>query len=224
MAQTKEKLSPRELVLERIGFGGGDAFSWNKMQWYVAFANRDLTRLTPGDLLNLQEEIRAIAWQAFRSNRTNEPPTLSQIVQLKEAVHRVLYDLLRTTEATYGPVAVTLRVTNWEDFDDEGKWSTTTVRPIGGFEVTGRESKLYQDELMAHMFSLLWRWGLWLKQCPKCWTIFLQFRRHAKYCSRKCQSIAFMRNKRASERGESKSLQIRKKAGAKPKLKEKSHG
>lgn len=201
MTQPHKRPSKFELVLDRIGFHDrGKDLTWDQMNWYMTFAKRDLAELTQGDLLNLKEEVAAIAWASYGyRHEANVMPELEQLRELQSSVQQILEQLLSDSEATYGPCTVTFRVTVWEGYDEDKGSRTTVLRPMGGFEMDASPRRIYKDYLMAHMFVLLWKWARHIKRCPRCKQIFLQLRSHAEYCSRACQSVEAMRKKRESQ-------------------------
>jgi hypothetical protein len=56
------------------------------------------------------------------------------------------------------------------------------------------------DKWHIHEFAkLLEKYGSLLSKCPHCSRIFLQLRKNAMYCDRKCQRVAVMRKIRAKK-------------------------
>jgi len=55
--------------------------------------------------------------------------------------------------------------------------------------------------LKYHLACLVERWPDTVQRCPKCHGLFARFRRHAEFCSRKCQSRVAARKCRMKKAG-----------------------
>src|SRR5687767_1571658 len=97
MKQLESSVDP---VLERIGF---KISTWDQLNWFVQFSRKPLERLTPGELLSLQEEVRAIAAEIHQGFRRKSLPSLEQITGLQREVIKHLTELVDKQETEYGP-------------------------------------------------------------------------------------------------------------------------
>jgi hypothetical protein len=181
------------------------------MNWYVSFAREDLSRLTAGDFLNLQEQITAI-WYKLRyldqsASRlvTSKPqplPSREQIEQLQGTVSKHLSEIADQGATSSDPYTITRFIHHvsgeHEDYENG--------IPLYEFDfwrsqvfITGRQENVFKDYLVHHLFDLLREHAQSVRRCPHCSQVFLQLRRHATYCSRACQSVATMKKRRTGE-------------------------
>ena len=101
----------------------------------------------------------------------------------------------------YGPCEIFFQVAleQEEEKDRKGRWIPRRV-PYPDQDVRPPRSKgphaFDEQFLMVHLMKLLGKLGGMIRRCTHCSKIFLQFRRHAEFCSRGCQSIHFVQDKR----------------------------
>lgn len=195
-------------ALERIRF---DISDWDKMNWFVAIANKDLPAMTPGELQMLREEVVAIK-RALRLSwgKTTWDPSLERAKETHRAVSKHLKELAETGQTTLGPFEQQTHIQSADvAFKDVfSELDSDTKQSLSGFS---HHTKITEgDELLFFMSRLLEQFGGSIRRCPHCSIIFLQSRRNAVYCSRKCQSVAVMRAKRSDESRETKSKRTKK--------------
>lgn len=176
-------------ALERIHFNVSE---WDQLTWYVQFAQKDLDRLSPGELLSVREDVRAVDRTLVRQMQGVEGvPGRSdeEIRGLQALVCEKLTELADTGIACLGPFQVIV----------------TATFLFGREQLTG-------DWFQYRFAQLLKRFCRSVRRCPHCQAIFVQSRRNALFCSRTCQSRAVMKKIRATRKGRSRTKPPRKKA------------
>ena len=172
-----------------------DVDNWHQMNWYINFVGLDLSNLSDGDLLNIQEEV--IALSRILKNLTAPPLlTRAELEALQQQILNPLEEWLNKGSITLGPFSYTawiLRINpNFEKIPPTLK---DKIQNLHLPEVAIHKSipyttgtKFFFTLFLAHLADLLGECGHLILRCPKCEKIFLQFRRHAEFCSRQCQS------------------------------------
>lgn len=181
---------------------------WHQMNWYVELARTDLAKLRPGDLLNLQGEFVLRMQLLMLCDPT--PPTRSEIEVVQAAIRPHLERLADRKNTTIGPFTMHRVV---EFYWRSIKAVKSDKRASGNDRYFQTRTATYQlpqenygehvDTFLADMADLLETYGRSIKRCPKCGRIFLQFRRTAWYCSRKCQAVSAVQKSRAKQKNES---------------------
>ena len=183
----------------------GDRPSWYEMNWFVEFSKKDLKKLRPGDLLNLQEEFLAHEGPGIFQQRVS--PTLDELQITQTVVTRHLLELVERGYTKLGPFEhedhlVRPRKDMFPDMPDlpESFWKDQKLVDLESVVVeTVADEK--SPRLVCKFSTLFKEHVAAVRRCPHCSAIFLRFKRNATYCSRKCQSVAFMRLKRAQGDG-----------------------
>jgi hypothetical protein len=194
--------SKQEIILERIGF---TTTSWDQMNWYVAFVRENLSRLTTGDFLNLQEQVTAI-WYKLRyidqkgeqPRRPQPLPTTTEIKLLQDIIAQHLSDIADKGASRSSPYTVTRFIEHlhfWDEDHENGEYDFWRSQVF----ISGKQENAYKEYLVNHLFDLLREHAQSIRRCPHCSRVFLQLRRHAMYCSRACQSVATMKKHRTNE-------------------------
>ena len=183
---------------------------WHQMSWYVELARMDLTKLRPGDLLNLQGEFASRRQLLSLCDPT--PPTRSEIERVQAAIMPHLERLADGKDTTIGP----FRMHRVVEFYWLLKKSVKSDKRASGtdryfqtrivtYELPQENYGEHVGTFLTNMADLLETYGRSIRRCPKCGRIFLQFRRTARYCSRKCQAVSAVQKRRAKQKNESSS-------------------
>jgi len=204
-------------ALGRMGLAGHDPFCWEALDWFVVFAQRDLATATEGDWLLLTEEAQALLYlvthQLLRSTLTRD-----DLQGLQRGVLTVLTRLVDSGEADIGHFQVHIFIRRGAG-KAAGPSQVKRLGPVLGFPAGPFAGLIGPDGangLQYHLASLLMRWPDTVQRCPKCHRLFARFRRHAKFCSRKCQSQVAASESRKHEKAktETKKQEREKKAQA----------
>jgi hypothetical protein len=199
--------SKQEIILERIGF---TTTSWDQMNWYVSFAREDLSRLTAGDFLNLQEQITAI-WVKLRYVDTHDRtrplrpalPSREDVERLQKHVVTHFDEIVDQGGSQFGPYPISRFITHevWDldGSDEPGDEPISVDQWRHQILITGPDKDTFKNYLVTHLFDLFREHAQSIRRCPHCSRVFLQLRRSAMYCSRACQSVATMQKRRMSE-------------------------
>jgi hypothetical protein len=181
---------------------------WHQMNWYVELARMDLAKLRPGDLLNLQGEFVSIMQLLMLCDPT--PPTPSEIEGVQAAIRPHLERLADRKDTTIGPFTMH-RVIEFIWLTKKAVKSDKRASGIdryfqtriATYELPQENYGEHVGTFLTNMADLLQTFGRSIRRCPKCGLIFLQFRRTAWYCSRKCQAVSAVQKRRAKQKNES---------------------
>jgi hypothetical protein len=195
-------------ALARIGLADHDPFRWEALQWFVVFSQRDLGAATEGDWLLLTEEVQALL-PLITHQRMRALLSRDDLRALQETASEVLIGLVDNNEAHIGTFPVTVlirrgkgRVAGPSQIKRLGPLICSPAGPFAG--VAGPFAGVIGPDgisgLMYHLGSLLMRFPETVQRCPKCHRLFARFRRHAKFCSRVCQSRVAARAVRDEDR------------------------
>ena len=193
-------------AIARITSGGANR-EWEMMNWYVGLAQKDLQSISSGDFLNLQEELVALVRTLYRHDNP-EPPKRVQIKRLQLAISRHLSELLERGQTKFAPFKIVSWIVCLKKAasiggmpalppESPGIFTWDTVRPK-------TTSQLVETSALHWFNQLLKQHADSIGRCVHCDKIFLQFRRNARYCSRRCQSVAAMRVIRNKEKQQTK--------------------
>ena len=196
---------------ERIGF---DIGNWHQMEWYINLVRLDFENVSDGDFQNTQEEVVGIV--RALANHSN-PPLLrrNELTELQKEIRKSLDQLINFGSLSLGPFSykvMVYRPSYMTDkfFPDRKKTASQATldlpellahRILVKGETGGKGVTHY---LLSHFADLLGLYGHRIFPCPKCEKIFLQFRSHAKFCSRECQSRAAMEASRQKKKAKTK--------------------
>lgn len=194
-----------ERACERVGVFGD---RWKQMAWYVQFSTLDFDNISDGNLLNVQEEVFAISL-FYCCAPAKKFPTRAQMKLTQNEIANYLEDLVRKGVAYLGPFSFTLMVER-PQYQLDNNLSRIPLEFVGPNPSEVKTLKKLDENpeegylpiLRYHLAELLPLFANSLFRCPKCQKIFLQFRRHAKFCSRVCQSRAAMETVRKEKKVE----------------------
>ncbi len=186
--------------LERINFDD----LWERMNWYVLISQKSIDELSKGEILSLQEEIRALERKLLNLVK---PPffTISKIGELQENIMEHLSNLVKAGTARLGPFEVEITIRRGSKYFDKIRRESSHFNNLMKDSpnpksprklLTMHETPTRIPGLIYQMALLLGRFGDSIDRCPHCSKIFLKFRSNAVFCGRKCQSVAIMRKKR----------------------------
>jgi len=209
-----QKISPDttlDKAWARIGLS-----PWHQMAWFVRLANTDLTKLSPGDLQNLQDECQAIritpiSFHPTRPDRKRYPflhgwvgslsPSFIQLQNIQAAIAPHLNRIADGQTTECGPITLqhTIKFRRSNDAQQRAGYPPYSISPTSIFN-----SNSWADEFLFRVTRLLEqrrrRSTLFvdsIRRCPNCQDMFVQLRRNANYCGRKCHSVAGMQKARA---------------------------
>jgi len=167
-----------------------------RLVWVLTFAQRDLTRLSEGDWLNLTEEMTAFILTSHVPRLFNEeeilefgkahpypvvfspeflstPPSREEIQQLQTEINGVLTDLLTQGRVEIGKLSMEVKLYTWG------------TPPKYGL------SENFEDLQSAVLYRICQLWGAHgdrVKRCPACQRLFVAGRPNQHYCSPRCQN------------------------------------
>jgi len=165
--------------------------SWDLMKFFIRLANTDVRQLRAGDFLNLQEDYL----EFFSLGLIKiEPLNVDQFESLQKTLSKHLYELMDKGKTVLGPFESKIVAMR-----QPAKISDSEERVI--FTCMNFPTDLTDlDKFFIHEFAmLLEKYGSLLSKCPHCGRIFIQLRKNAMYCDRKCQRVAVMRKIRAKQ-------------------------
>jgi hypothetical protein len=162
---------------------------WNVLNWFIQLAKKgDLTKLSPADILALQEESQALQAKGIpelttRGAGVNEPLSVAELKELQTDVQKHVDAFLATKTFTFTDFTTTILIER--DPEDERRLvDYEFVSPLDG-------------QGLRYLFAtLLRRVRLPIERCPQCQQIFLKPRKDAEHCSRECQYLHYAQKKR----------------------------
>ena len=165
------------------------------MDWYVQFACLDFSDMSEGKHHEVQEEVIAICLELSQATPFKFL-TPDQLKTFQQEIAKCLKDLIGKGCAVIGPISYTFLILRPQHQSLIGELETphlslpneVTIRLMGQMSTSSETI----HALRYHFTSLLPSFANSVLSCPRCQKIFLQFRRHAKFCSRVCQSRAAM--------------------------------
>lgn len=198
-----------------------------RLEWVVDFAQRDLQDLTPGDWLNLSQELWAfsvtrVLWDGpypFPLNNASlfyasiyfgriKPtlPTRAKAKGYQKDMRDVLDRLDRTNKASYGPIKKTLQATLYQRRAETNAY----IRVFYALFGAARDLREGQN-LIERFFDLLAEARGFLDRCAdeKCGRWFVSGRFEQKFCSNKCQNRVKSRRTMAAKRKAAKAKKKR---------------
>lgn len=237
MTQHPTSMSPISAlaVEERLG-----NTIWEKLEWFVKFAQKDLNQATEGEKLSIQEELATLELftviNDVRASSTSVPlPEWSTVKNTQKVIYGWLTDWVDHSQVLIGPFTLELEIKRVSRTEDLLKaYSPKSQTLIPGQEPFGQVARFnFKDKNQAVLYrftELIKEHGTVVTRCPHCLRIFLKLRKNARYCGRSCHSVAGMRAKRAKERELTKGKQAPKPESkprvkfSRKKRKEKPHG
>lgn len=194
-----------EGALKRIGLPGEikdwNPLRWEVLDWIVRFADRDLSEMSAGDEQNLREEVRTLS-VLLNVDAQPETITLDLLRPFQEQIRAELLAHTEGKDVPFGPFEITFIIRR------PGRKEPKLPAGHAGFLRLGKLIVTFQgvrsvhipppglQGLRYHLVRLLGKYPDTVQCCPHCQRLFARFRRHAIYCSRKCQSVAVMRKRR----------------------------
>src|SRR5207245_1298393 len=127
-----------EPALNRLNAYGGDR-NWNVMNWFLLLAKKDLTQLSDGDFLILQEVALAIR-RNFCKDLGAKLPAREELSKLQNDIRKYLHDLVIRHDVTLGPFPVKIKINLPRSKDEhdrrEGGWISHMVGDTGPSTLT----------------------------------------------------------------------------------------
>lgn len=221
---TQREMRPFEalMVMARIGQD-----PWDQLNWFMETAQKNLDQATEGEKLSLQEELAALELTTTMGDLRASGPSVSLLdwQRVKEVQETILK--LLTEWVDMGRVSLQLPQTRLDvrqAASNLDKLKAVDKHIPGQAEHISRYHFDSQAEcLLFRFYELFKNHASAITRCPHCSRIFLKLRRHARYCSRKCHSVAGMREQRAQERNR-ESQQKTKPKGRRTSRRRKTHG
>ena len=148
----------------------------------------DLTKLSPADILALQEESHALQARGIpdvteHGAGLNEPLSMAKLIHLQREVSSHVEEFLKKKQFTFTEFTPTLLI----ERDPKDQQRLIDYEFLPPFDGKG---------LLYLFATLLRRVRLPIEQCPRCQQIFLKPRKDAQFCSRDCQSLAYAKSQR----------------------------
>lgn len=177
-------------ILEQMKFYVSD---WEQLNWYVEMTKRDIRRLSPKHLKELQKEFTVLNKALWYPQAKCLFPSKAIMSRLQSVIRKHLEELSDSGHTKMGPFRLCVEVERPLSRlkDSFGGFTKKELAEIDGH--THQTILISGNGLLFHLSELLKKYGGSMRRCPHCSNLFLQFRRSATYCSRKCQSIAAMK-------------------------------
>ncbi len=193
---------------------------WNEMNRYVEFARtQSMTDMPEWERLKWLDELQkmyriahgplisalAVRKQYPRGEESETvplyPPTLALMQEARDEIAKHLENLASGNGTFLGPFKVSFSVRFIHVHDAYGRQNVPR-HIINRGEVGELVTNIYHTALLRHMTRLLETYCDQIRHCssPTCRKLFLQNRLDQEYCSRRCQSIAITRKRRASQK------------------------
>jgi hypothetical protein len=173
------------------------------LAWFIDLAKKgDLTKLSPADILALQEESHALQARGIpevteHGAGVNEPLSLAGLIELQTEVRKRIDEFFATNEFTFLGFTPTILI----------KRDPQDHRCLIDYEFL---PPFHSQGLLYLFATLLRRVRLPIERCPWCQQIFLPSRKDAEHCSRPCQAAHFSQrirsNKPPGKRGRPRKL------------------
>ena len=209
MTQPRKILQPFEalFVQDRL-----EKDPWDRLNWLVIFSQRTLDNMSPGDCLSLREELAVLHGQAQMGGLPlgDVPlalPGWEDVQTLQATVREILTKWVDQGAVDLGPFTLTLelrRSNSPEDGLRAARGFPNRAKAIPGQGTLEHIARYHlgsdENPLLFYLSELLRDHASGIIRCPQCLKIFLKLRRHARYCSRECHTVAGMRAKRVADR------------------------
>jgi hypothetical protein len=184
------------------------------LRWVLDFSEKDLSKLTTADWLNVRYQMGALSITALPHHPhlrmdnaddinewledakqpggpTGTIPSMEECGEIQKQIRTALDKLLTTGRANLGSIKVNLIIFRNDKLHSPTKRHSGLVDFIQGGTV---ERAIYQ------ISALLKEQGAMIEKCPECERRFLADRTNQKYCSGSCQSKVTSRNYRQKEK------------------------
>ena len=207
---------------------------WERLNWFVEMAQKDLHRMSEGERLSLREEIAALDKMTDiasvpASELTAPLPDWDMVKKIQKKTFQLLGKWVDKGEVVLGPFGERLELKRPASPIDLLAATHLRLDPkrqvIPGQEPLGHSARYHLPDTYRRVlfqFSGLMRdHASAIVRCLHCHRIFLKLRKHARYCSRKCHSVAGMREKREREKQRRDARKRSVKKGLKTRRKEK---
>ncbi len=229
-------------VLEDMGFNRS---AWDRLNWFVELAGKNLDALTEGARMLLQEQMAAIGSLTAIHGvpvfpRNDHPiPDWEVVKDLHQQIQRYIGEWLKEGFVVMEPFHLTISIFHVDSpvlIDSQrGKpFIDSSIKSGIPGQEKGRHFARYSlGSYDAVKEGVLFTFGELLREhasaivrCQHCERIFLKLRKHARFCSRQCHSVAGMRLKRQRDKEQLAAVSVRRQTtkGRKAKRKEKIHG
>jgi hypothetical protein len=198
-----------ERALARVGYyrhtaKGGQQVDYPRiLDWFLKFTGTDLKRLTPAESHVLREQYRALQ-QVACDLQENDDGVLRHIATDQEAIKSKLVYLTENGNVSFGPFQLGINIMI-------PAFAPRSMQPFKYEVYSGEHVEPFGGQGLLHLLARsIQHSGNRLQRCQHCAILFVQSRPKQRYCARKCQQVASMRNLRARARG--KGVVRRKKA------------
>lgn len=177
----------------------------NALAWFVELAqwlelhNTDLRHMSPADILTKQEEFAALERQ-LQVRHSPPLPSKMDLRLLSIGVKDALDDLRHKHETRLGPFFMSVHIVL--PTKPSSANPVDRARDVSDFNRAIGAPSFLQDRaegrngLMREFAGLLKKYLTSIRCCPGCEMVFVQPRKNAEYCSRKCQNKHYMQTER----------------------------
>lgn len=204
-APSKELLTHLEKIQRRVGLTGRD-----RLQWAVAFAQRDLDALTPGEWMDLLMELRVFLASPYPQDFAGIDAALRQLRPRPPRLPLTVIFKPRITEEDAKEIQTAFRDILQQLITSQ--WGIIEMPPLSiGIYYTHHPERPSRTRVLLEASTpdvtvkaryvltyLLGAHGELLRQCPEpaCRRIFVASRPNQSYCSSRCLSRAGTRTYR----------------------------
>ena len=169
----------------------------------IWFAQRDLSALSRGDLLNLRDDLLHFVVSA----EGHTGPIIGSGVS-RPAPHQKDYTVKHFDELQREVKSILAQATDQKYFSGKGpelhKLTFNLIQPSGGQKYI-HVSGPVRDVFLIRLFFLLAQEGVDnIKTCPECGIIFYKHVGWQKYCSRRCSNLASVKRFQAKQKAKKK--------------------
>src|SRR5215467_13773969 len=200
LVETQEEAEAWSKAMEDIGLHHTQP-EWERLNWWVKFCQRDVPSLPLEDKYRLQKELAVLEKLGTRYEMPVwfEPPPLlpfPQIEELRLQVLKIFGHLADTRSTRIRSCQVFWEVHQPQSFDHRGRIGRANRVVLTRLTSEGLVQRR-EDIFLIQLQELLRAVPQGICRCPHCKRLFLQVKRQARYCGRRCQSVATMRRSRA---------------------------
>ena len=215
MTQRLETIGLAEMkhILESIKF---DVSNWERLNWFIEFSKKNLDQATQGERLSIREQLASIARNLTIQSlpvpheQYSLLPDWGKVEAIQARICQHLDEWLADGSIVMEPVHLSISIYHVKSSAIHPQFRGKPLNdPSVRSRIPGQEERVHfaryelrdlKEKVLYTLGELLRDHASSISRCQHCQTIFLKMRKHARYCTRKCHSVAGMRKKRAVEK------------------------
>jgi hypothetical protein len=217
--QGEERSTPQEMSVRYTWKELLETDRWVQMDWFVRFATvKNLRALKDSELCRWRQELAAMELRARRpilpapldplryptgeGPGNNDAPqiplfNMEELEEFQALISPHINRLADGEGTCFGPFRLSYQMRLYHIHDHYGKVDFPRYTIYRG-ETTEPDDMF--TGLLRHLATLAETYCDHVRRCPHCGSVFLQFRRQQRYCTRGCQSVAVMKKQRREEK------------------------